>query len=62
MEAGNAEKLSDAILELYDDFERKVKMGLDARNYVEEYACKEICVRQYIEDIERALKEHNFKE
>lgn len=51
-EAGNAEKLSDAILELYDDFERKVKMGLDARNYVEEYACKEICVRQYIEDIE----------
>lgn len=62
VEAGNAEKLSDAILELYDDFERKVKMGLDARNYVEEYACKEICVRQYIEDIERALKEHNFKE
>lgn len=51
-EAGNAEKLSDAILELYDDFERKVKMGLDARNYVEEYACKETCVRQYIEDIE----------
>lgn len=51
-EAGNAEKLSDAILELYDDFELKEKKGLDARNYVEEYACKEICVRQYIKDIE----------
>lgn len=51
-EAGNAEKLSDAILKLYDDFELKEKKGLDARNYVEEYACKEICVRQYIEDIE----------
>lgn len=62
VEAGNAEKLSDAILELYDDFECKVKMGLDARNYVEEYACKEICVKKYIEVISETLKERSFKE
>lgn len=56
VEAGDAEKLVDAILELYSDFERKMKMGLNARNYAEKYACKEICVRQYIEEIEKTMK------
>lgn len=62
VEAGNARRLADAVLELYGDSEQKVRMGLNARNYVEEYACKEICIGQYIEEIERVMAAHNFKE
>lgn len=53
VKAGDAEKLTDAVTELYSDFKRNAKMGMNARNYVEEYACKDICVRQYIEEIEK---------
>lgn len=62
VEAGNARRLADAVLELYGDSEQKVRMGLNARNYVEEYACKEICIGQYLEEIERVMAAHNFKE
>ena len=62
VEAGNARKLADAILELYYNSEQSVKMGMNARNYAEEYTCKEICVRQYIEEIEKTMKVCDLKE
>lgn len=52
VEAGNAEKLADAIFALYCDLNQKNTMGLNARNYAVQHACKAVCVGRYIEEIE----------
>lgn len=53
IEAGNAKKLADVIFRLFNNYNQKEEMGINARMYSEQYVCKSVCVNQYISKIEK---------
>ena len=53
--AGNAEKLAEAIDELFRDRERTITLGDNARKFAVEKVSKEQAVAQYIELIEKVV-------
>lgn len=53
VEAGNAKKLADVIFRLFNNYNQKEEMGINARMYSEQYVCKSVCVNQYISKIEK---------
>ena len=56
VEAGNAEKLTEAITNLYGRPDEARRLGLNARKYAEAHVSKEKAVGQYIKIIEETLK------
>ena len=56
VEAGNAEKLTEAITNLYGRPDKVRRLGLNARKYAEEHVSKEKAVGQYLKIIEETLK------
>ncbi len=57
VEAGNAEKLADAIVELSHNPQRVKQMGENARKYAAKYIAKEQSVGEYIKIIEKIVGE-----
>ena len=56
VEAGNAEKLAEAIKNLYKNPDEVRRLGQNARKYAEDYVSREKAVGQYIKIIEEILK------
>lgn len=56
VEAGDAEKLADAIIKLYKNPVDVQRLGSNARKYTEEKVSKDKAVGQYIEIIERTVR------
>ena len=56
VEAENVEKLKEAIEKEYKDFILGIEKKINTREYVKNYASKEVCVNRYIEILKEQMK------